>query len=34
MHVSLVLLDRGLTVVLDFPANTRRQREWFWELID
>jgi hypothetical protein len=34
MHVSPVLLDRGLTVVLDFPANTKRQREWFRELID
>ena len=28
------LLSRGLPVVLDFPGNTRAQREWFRELID
>lgn len=28
------LLAQGLTVVLDFPGNTRRQRAWFRELID
>ena len=28
------LLERGLTVVLDFPGNTRRQRAWFRQLID
>ena len=32
-HVSS-LLARGLPVVLDFPANTRRQRAWFRELIE
>lgn len=32
-HV-LDLLVRGVPVVLDFPANTRAQREWFRELID
>lgn len=26
------LLDAGLTVVLDFPANTRRSRAWLREL--
>ena len=28
------LLSRGLPVVLDFPGNTRAQRDWFRELID
>lgn len=32
-HVSELLL-RGLSVVLDFPGNTRRQRAWFRELIE
>ncbi|MBY0279884.1 ATP-binding protein [Candidatus Binatia bacterium] len=32
-HVG-ALLGRGIDVVLDFPANTRRQRAWFRELID
>lgn len=27
------LLARGLNVVLDFPANTRDQRQWFREII-
>lgn len=27
------LLERGVSVVLDFPANTRRQREWMLGLI-
>ena len=30
-HVR-ALLDAGLTVVLDFPANTRRSRAWLREL--
>ena len=28
------LLAMGMSVVLDFPANTRRQRAWFRRLID
>jgi predicted kinase len=28
------LLSKGITVVLDFPANTRTQRAWFRELLD
>ena len=32
-HVA-TLLARGTDVVLDFPANTSRQRAWFRELID
>lgn len=32
-HISS-LLSRGISVVLDFPANTRRQRVWFRHLID
>jgi predicted kinase len=28
------LLSRGVSVVLDFPANTRGQRAWFRRLID
>jgi predicted kinase len=28
------LLSLGLPVVLDFPGNTRTQRDWFRELID
>ena len=27
------LLSRGVSVVLDFPGNTRVQRQWFRELI-
>ena len=32
-HV-LSLLDEGISVVLDFPANTKKQRSWFLEIID
>lgn len=32
-HV-VALLDRGVSVVLDFPGNTRNQRAWFREMID
>jgi len=32
-HVG-ALLSRGLTVVLDFPANTKNQRAWFRELFE
>ena len=32
-HVS-VLLSKGISVVLDFPANTRAQRAWFRELFE
>ncbi len=28
------LLSRGLSVVLDFPGNTRNQRAWFREIIE
>jgi predicted kinase len=28
------LLSRGISVVLDFPGNTRNQRAWFREIID
>lgn len=28
------LLKHGVSVVLDFPANTRRQRAWFRRLLD
>jgi predicted kinase len=28
------LLSKGISVVLDFPANTREQRAWFRELIE
>jgi predicted kinase len=28
------LLVRGISVVLDFPANTPRQRSWFREILD
>lgn len=28
------LLSKGLTVVLDFPGNTRNQRSWFRGIID
>lgn len=28
------LLSRGIPVVLDFPANTRNQRQWFRDLCD
>jgi predicted kinase len=28
------LLSRGLTVVLDFPGNTRLQRSWFRRIVD
>ncbi len=30
----IALLSQGVTVVLDFPANTSSQRQWFWQLID
>lgn len=32
-HVA-ALLARGVSVVMDFPGNTRNQRAWFRELID
>jgi predicted kinase len=32
-HVC-TLLSKGISVVLDFPANTRAQRAWFRELIE
>src|SRR5262249_2381526 len=32
-HVC-ALLSKGISVVLDFPANTREQRAWFSELIE
>jgi len=32
-HVC-ALLSKGISVVLDFPANTRTQRAWFRELIE
>lgn len=32
-HVC-ALLSKGISVVLDFPGNTRAQRGWFRELID
>jgi predicted kinase len=28
------MLRSGIPVVLDFPANTRRQRQWFRQLVD
>jgi predicted kinase len=28
------LLTKGITVVLDFPGNTKVQREWFQELVE
>ena len=28
------LLSHGLTVVLDFPANTKNQRAWFRDMVD
>ena len=28
------LLSRGISVVLDFPGNTRKQRQWFRELFE
>jgi len=28
------VLSRGISVVLDFPGNTRNQRAWFREIID
>jgi len=31
---SCALLSKGISVVLDFPANTRTQRAWFRELIE
>lgn len=30
----VTLLQRGISVVLDFPGNTRNQRAWFREIID
>lgn len=32
-HV-LALLSQGLSVIMDFPGNTKSQRSWFRELID
>ena len=32
-HIG-ALLSRGLTVVLDFPGNTRDQRSWFRQLFE
>lgn len=32
-HIG-ALLSKGLSVVLDFPANTKRQRAWFRQLLD
>lgn len=32
-HIA-ALLRAGCSVVLDFPANTRRQRSWFRSIID
>ena len=32
-HVC-ALLSKGITVVLDFPANTKAQRAWFRELFE
>jgi predicted kinase len=32
-HVC-ALLSKGISVVLDFPGNTRAQRAWFRELIE
>src|SRR5262250_1528249 len=32
-HVC-ALLSKGISVVLDFPANTKAQRAWFRELIE
>src|SRR4029450_138775 len=32
-HVC-ALLSRGISVVLDFPGNTRAQRRWFRELFE
>ena len=32
-HVC-ALLSKGISVVLDFPGNTKGQREWFRELIE
>jgi predicted kinase len=28
------LLNKGMSVILDFPGNTKRQRAWFRQLID
>jgi predicted kinase len=30
----VALLTKGVSVVLDFPANTKRQRAWFRQLIE
>jgi predicted kinase len=32
-HICL-LLSRGISVVLDFPGNTKAQRDWFRELFE
>ena len=32
-HIG-ALLTKGVSVVLDFPANTKRQRAWFRQLIE
>jgi predicted kinase len=34
MNTSTFYLHQGLSVVLDFAANTRRQRAWMRALID
>ena len=33
LHIQ-ALLTRGVSVVLDFPANTRVQRQWFREIFE
>jgi predicted kinase len=30
----VTLLSRGISVVLDFPGNTRNQRAWFRDIVD
>jgi predicted kinase len=32
--IVIELLSRGVSVVLDFPGNTRNQRAWFREIIE
>ena len=35
LHIHIQdLLARGISVVLDFPGNTRAQRQWFREIIE
>ena len=31
---AAAMLSKGLSVVLDFPANTRNQRAWFRGILD